>query len=162
MTAVRVISHYSGIITANHQPPPLISAPRSVCLHLLPCPMSVRNPFAALSLQPGPCQPMEGLPVVSPSLSLVTPPLPTCVIFWLLASSNVWYRYFWVAALRKGMRPGRLHYLEVTLHPPPPLHVYSGAVQATHTPPPHYSSPIVVLTPPPSDESVGCSACRYQ
>ena len=65
---------------ATCQHPPLVSAPRANCLCLRPFPASIRPPFAALVLCPGPCWPLKVLDVVGPSVSLVSH-LPPPVLF---------------------------------------------------------------------------------
>ena len=55
---------------ATCQPPPLVSAPCAAFLRLPPFPASIRPPFSALVLHPGPCRPLGGLPAVVPSVSV--------------------------------------------------------------------------------------------
>ena len=55
---------------ATCQPPPLVSAPRAACLRLPPFPDSIRLPFSALGLHPGPCQTLGGSPIVRNSVSV--------------------------------------------------------------------------------------------
>ena len=65
--------------------PPLVSETRAACLIILPCTMSVHSPFYALGLLPCTCFPLGARPSPpSPPVSLVYPPLPTCVILRLL------------------------------------------------------------------------------
>ena len=56
----------------TRQPLLLVSALRSACLCLPPCPASVIPPFTALVLRPGPCHPLGGYPVMGPSVFLVS------------------------------------------------------------------------------------------
>ena len=55
---------------ATWQPLLLVSAPRAALLYLPPFPASVCLPVAYLGLQPGPYQPLRGLSVVIPSVSV--------------------------------------------------------------------------------------------
>ena len=50
-------------------------------------PAPVRPPIYALGLNPGPCFTLGGLPVMGPSVSLVSLPLLTCVFLGLPESS---------------------------------------------------------------------------
>ena len=69
---------------ATHQPPPLVSAPRSTCLFMLLFPVII-------CLRPGTCHPLGGLPVTGPSISPVPLPLPPWVLFLIPVSSGYWY-----------------------------------------------------------------------
>ena len=56
----KTLSTWTQSTAATHQTLPLDSDPRATCLSLLPLPLSVRPPSAALGLRPGPCQPHGG------------------------------------------------------------------------------------------------------
>ena len=99
-------------LPATHQPMSLISLPRSACLLLPPCPMSVRPPFHP-QLAPRSLSSLEVLPFVGTSVYLVSQPLPTYVIILLPSSSGVWFMIGWIFA-RKGEGTGRLYSLAIS------------------------------------------------
>ena len=91
---------FPHLTPATRQNLPLDSAPRSVCLRLMPFTVSVLPPFSALGLQQGPYQPLRISPLrIHPySLCLRLSSLcshPTPDIFWFLV-------YFRVTIFARG------------------------------------------------------------
>ena len=95
---------------ATCHPTPVIPAPRTACLSLLPLPVPVRSHLWFLSLHPGPCQSLGSYPV----MGLSAPICPYLALPKL--SSKSWPRpvlgFLLGEFLREGERPGRLHSLE--------------------------------------------------
>ena len=120
----------------TRQLPPLVPAPRSVCLRLTPFPCQHTPPFTSLNLHPGSCRPLGG------GLSVVGTSTSTCPCLALLAvfseSSHCLVLGLFVGGFTK-MRDSRAPPLpggHVPNSSLPLLLVHAGDVQANRLPPP--------------------------
>ena len=115
--APHLLSRCEALLTCTlptpvtRHPPLLVPAPRAVCLNICRFLWRWDPPIDVLSLYPGPCNTLWGLPVTGPS----TPLCPYLALPNL--SSESWHHpvlgFLLGGFLCKGKRTGRLHSLAV-------------------------------------------------
>ena len=84
--------------SAACQPPPLVPAPRTECLHLLPFLCRLAPTFAVLGLKPGPSLPLRFFAHHGSLCVSVSLPRPPQVLLRILASSSFGVRVRWIFA----------------------------------------------------------------